>query len=93
MEAHMANVEKLSVAVTPEMASLMRTVVEAGEYASTSEVVREALRDWEYRRKQREQAIEELRRLIQEGIDSGPSVDGEQVMAGLIAELEAKMDQ
>jgi antitoxin ParD1/3/4 len=89
----MANVEKLSVAVTPEMASLMRTVVEAGEYASTSEVVREALRDWEYRRKQREQAIEELRRLIQEGIDSGPSVDGEQVMAGLIAELEAKMDQ
>jgi antitoxin ParD1/3/4 len=83
MEAHMANVEKLSVAVTPEMASLMRTVVEAGEYASTSEVVREALRDWEYRRKQREQAIEELRRLIQEGIDSGPSVDGEQLFERL----------
>ncbi len=74
----MSNVEKLSVAVTPEMASLMRAAVDAGEYASTSEVVREALRDWEYRRKQREQAIEELRRLIQEGIDSGPSVDGEQ---------------
>jgi antitoxin ParD1/3/4 len=83
MEAHMANVEKLSVAVTPEMASLMRTVVEAGEYASTSEVVREALRDWEYRRKQRDQAIEELRRLIQEGIDSGPSVDGEQLFERL----------
>jgi antitoxin ParD1/3/4 len=83
MEAHMANVEKLSVAVTPEMASLMRNAVEAGEYASTSEVVREALRDWEYRRKQRDQAIEELRRLIQEGIDSGPSVDGEQLFERL----------
>ena len=89
----MANVEKLSVAVTPEMASLMREVVEAGEYASTSEVVRDALRDWEYRRKQRDQAIQELRHLIQEGIDSGPSVDGEQAMAQLIADLKAMSDQ
>ena len=89
----MANVEKLSIAVTPEMAALMREVVEAGEYASTSEVVRDALRDWEYRRKQRDQAIQELRLLIQEGIDSGPSVDGEQAMAQLIADLEAMSDQ
>ena len=89
----MANVEKLSVAVTPEMASLMREVVEAGEYASTSEVVRDALRAWVYRRKQRDQAIQELRHLIQEGIDSGPSVDGEQAMAQLIADLEAMSDQ
>ena len=89
----MANVEKLSIAVTPEMEALMREVVEAGEYASTSEVVRAALRDWEYRRKQRDQAIQELRLLIQEGIDSGPSVDGEQAMAQLIADLEAMSDQ
>lgn len=89
----MSNVEKLSVAVTPEMASLMREVVEAGEYASTSEVVRAALRDWEYRRKQRNLALQELRHLIQEGVDSGPSVDGEQVMAQIIAELEMKIDQ
>ena len=89
----MANVEKLSVAVTPEMASLMREVVEAGEYASTSEVVRDALRDWEYSRKQGDQAIQELRHVIQEGIDSGPSVDGEQAMAQLIADLEAMSDQ
>ena len=88
----MANVEKLSIAVTPEMAALMREVVEAGEYASTSEVVRDALREWEYRRKQRDQAIEELRRLIQEGIDSGPSVEGEPALAQLIAELEAQSD-
>ena len=30
----MSNVEKLSVAVTVEMAAAMREVVEAGEYAS-----------------------------------------------------------
>ena len=34
----MANVEKLSIALTPEMASLIRNAVESGEYASTSEL-------------------------------------------------------
>jgi antitoxin ParD1/3/4 len=42
----MAGVEKISIAVTPEMAGLMRGVVASGKYASTSVVVREALREW-----------------------------------------------
>jgi len=41
----MANVEKLSIALTPEMAATVRQCVERGEYASSSEVIREALRD------------------------------------------------
>ena len=53
----MANVEKISVALTPEMAATMRQVVDAGEYASASEVMREALREWKLRRLQREQAM------------------------------------
>ncbi len=68
----MAKVEKISVALTPEMAASVRQVVEAGEYASTSEVIRDALREWGSVRARRGQAIEELRRLAQEGIDSGP---------------------
>ena len=55
----MAKVEKISVALTSEMAAVMRQVVESGEYASASEVMREALRDWKFRRTQREQAIDE----------------------------------
>jgi antitoxin ParD1/3/4 len=47
----MANVEKLSVALTPEMAAELREAVEAGDYGSVSEVVRDALRDWRVRRK------------------------------------------
>jgi antitoxin ParD1/3/4 len=42
----MANVEKLSIALTAEMAAMVRQAVESGEYASSSEVVRDALRDW-----------------------------------------------
>ncbi|WP_228014663.1 ribbon-helix-helix domain-containing protein [Fortiea sp. LEGE XX443] len=46
----MPNVEKISVALTPEMAALVRNAVESGEYASSSEVIREALREWKQKR-------------------------------------------
>jgi antitoxin ParD1/3/4 len=46
--------------------------VEKGEYASSSEVVREALRDWKLKRSLQQKEIEELRRLWQIGLDSGP---------------------
>jgi antitoxin ParD1/3/4 len=67
----MPNVEKISVALTPEMAAFVRTAVESGEYATSSEVIREALRDWKQKRLLQLQNIDELRSLWQEGIDSG----------------------
>ena len=68
----MANVEKLSIALTPEMAAVVRQCVESGEYASSSEVIREALRDWKLKRSLRQSEIEELRRLWQAGVENGP---------------------
>ncbi|PMB02609.1 addiction module antidote protein [Fischerella thermalis CCMEE 5273] len=67
----MPNVEKISVALMPEMAAFVRDAVEFGEYASSSEVIREALRDWKQKRLLQLQNFDELRRLWQEGIDSG----------------------
>jgi antitoxin ParD1/3/4 len=67
----MPNVEKISVALTSEMAAFVRDAVESGEYASSSEVIREALRDWKQKRLLQLHKIDELRRLWQEGIDSG----------------------
>jgi antitoxin ParD1/3/4 len=87
----MANVEKVSVALTPEMAAMMREVVETGEYASASEVMREALREWKHRRMQRAKAIEELGRLWDAGMSSGPSVDGEETFARIREKLDAKI--
>jgi len=66
----MPNVEKISVALTSEMAAFVRDAVESGEYASSSEVIREALRDWKQKRLLQLHEIDELRRLWQEGIDS-----------------------
>jgi antitoxin ParD1/3/4 len=68
----MANVEKVSVALTPEMLAVVREAVECGEYASSSEVMREALREWKRRRALEGKDIEELRRLWEEGLASGP---------------------
>jgi antitoxin ParD1/3/4 len=45
----MSKLEKLSISLTPELASLVRSAVTGGDYASTSEVIREALRDWKFK--------------------------------------------
>ncbi len=67
----MPTVEKLSIALTPEMAKEVRMAVKSGEYASSSEVIREALRDWHRKRAFQDQEIEELRNLWRVGVESG----------------------
>jgi hypothetical protein len=47
----MSTVEKISVALPPEMIAVIRSAVDRGEYSSASEVIREALRGWKLKRK------------------------------------------
>lgn len=68
----MSNVTKISVALTPEMNALVQQAVAAGDYATTSEVIREALREWKLRRSLRQHATAELKQLWDEGLQSGP---------------------
>ena len=68
----MSNVQKVSVALTPEMLAMLKEAVDSGEYTSTSEVIRDALRAWKARRAVHEMEIEELRKLWNDGIASGP---------------------
>ena len=49
----MAEIERLTVTLAHDMAAVARGAVETGDYASSSEVVREALRDWKRKRAQR----------------------------------------
>jgi antitoxin ParD1/3/4 len=76
----MAHLEKLSVALTQDMAADVREAVTSGDYGSVSEVIRDALDKWRSRRK-----IEtgDLRRLAREGIDSGPGLDADAVFSRL----------
>jgi antitoxin ParD1/3/4 len=83
----MPNVEKLSVALTPDMVADMRAAVESGDYGSVSEVIRDALRAWRLRRRIETLNTDELRRLAWEGIDSGTGLDADAVFEGLRAKF------
>jgi antitoxin ParD1/3/4 len=64
----MSTIERMTVTLTAEMAEAVRQAVAAGDYASGSEIVREALRDWKHKRALREQELAELRAQVQEGL-------------------------
>ena len=46
----MAEIERMTITLPMEMAGAVKAAVEGGDYASSSEVVREALRDWRTKR-------------------------------------------
>jgi antitoxin ParD1/3/4 len=46
----MADLERLTITLPAEMVAAIKDAVEVGDYASVSEVVRDALRDWKTRR-------------------------------------------
>jgi len=67
----MSTVQKISIALPPRMAASLKKIVAKGDYSSASEVVREALRDWEDKQKRKKEQLKHLRQMLQEGIDSG----------------------
>lgn len=63
----------MNISLNPHFEELVKSKVESGLYNSASEVMREALRLLEERDQLRALRLEELRRDIQKGIDSGTS--------------------
>ncbi|MHC2365128.1 ribbon-helix-helix domain-containing protein [Rhizobium leguminosarum] len=84
----MANVDSVSVA--PQHGDLLRDAVGSGTYASASEVIREAMRDWAAKWQQRSGDIEKLREVWAEGEASGAatSVDFDDTLAEARQELK-----
>jgi putative addiction module CopG family antidote len=64
----MANIERLTITLPADMAALVKGAVAGGDYASTSEVVREALRDREIKAEIHRRKLESLRREVGEGL-------------------------
>lgn len=73
--------ERLTITMPAEMAAAIKQAVDDGDYASTSEVVREALREWKTRRKT---MLDELSAL-QSDIDQGLA----DVAAGRVKSFDA----
>jgi antitoxin ParD1/3/4 len=86
----MPDIQKVSVALTGEQLASLKAAVESGEYATTSEIVREAIRDWQFKRELRQEDIKRLRQLWDEGKASGPAqpFDVERTLAAAQARLK-----
>lgn len=76
----------MHVSLTPQLETYIQSRVESGDFATASEFVREAVRE----KRDRDFREEELRALILEGINSGPGIPHEVVMADLRARIESK---
>jgi antitoxin ParD1/3/4 len=85
----MTKIEKVTVALSQETLSAVRDAVSSGDYASTSEVIRDALRDWKFKRRMVQMETEELRRLVQEGSESGPGIEADTLFSRLRAKYGA----
>lgn len=78
----MNTMEHITITLSPEMVQTVRGAVEAGEYASTSEIIREALRDWRHKRALQDQEFADLRAKIQEGLAD--------IEAGRVSDFDAE---
>lgn len=64
----MSNIERLTVTMPPELAAIIQQAVATGDYASTSEVVREAVRDWKAKRTLQLEQLAALKNDIDKGL-------------------------
>jgi antitoxin ParD1/3/4 len=85
----MSNIEKVSVALTSEQLASLKAAVDTGEYATTSEIVREAVRDWQLKRELRQENVDRLRQLWDAGKASGTA--GEVDMKALRGEARQRL--
>lgn len=79
----MSTIERMTVTMPAEMAATLRQTVAGGEYASTSEVVREALRAWMRSRDADQRDLAALRQAISDGDNSGAGIPAADVFAEL----------
>jgi antitoxin ParD1/3/4 len=64
----MAEIERMTITLPSDMAAVVKGAVEDGDYASSSEVVREALRDWKTKRALQLQELAALKADIDRGL-------------------------
>jgi antitoxin ParD1/3/4 len=64
----MGDIERLTITLPADMAAIVKGAVTGGDYASSSEVVREALRDWKMKRALQLQELAALKTDIDKGL-------------------------
>ncbi len=86
----MGDYARMTVVVPEPMAKTIHAAIDAGEYASASEVVRDAMRLWNERRAFRAEELRLLRDAWDQGKASGTA--GPLDMKAIIAEARSEAD-
>ena len=85
--------EELTVSISPEMERELRACVGTGEYGSTSEAVRDALRLWKRKREEHAETLADIRARIRRSLDDPrPCLTSEEVDAELDALFAKALD-
>lgn len=80
----MSSIEKISVALPPEILASVREAVATGEYTSSSEVICEALSDWSHKRQLLPASVHHLREIWEQArTDQAPGLPVDEVMKRL----------
>lgn len=76
----MSAAEKISITLTPAMNRMIQKRVKSGQFASSSELIREALRVWQKQEDEHQERLASIRARIQRSIDDPrPSIPAEEV--------------
>lgn len=60
--------ERLTITLTTDLAERVKSAIESGNYGSVSEVMRQALRDWELAEARRMAELTSLRQDVSDGL-------------------------
>ena len=92
----MQGAEKISVTLTPDLLRRVRESVESGEYASTSEALRDAVRIWHCQRLNKAERLAVIRARVRHSFeDTRPSLTETEVdirLRALFFETGARSD-
>jgi len=70
----MANAEKISITLPNDMLATIKDRVSSGDYNSTSEVIREAMRLWQRREQEHEAKLTAIRNRLERSANSGDPI-------------------
>ncbi|MBO3760585.1 type II toxin-antitoxin system ParD family antitoxin [Ciceribacter sp. L1K22] len=80
--------ETIRVTLSDDMRDIVEDAMSSGDFKSAEDVVSAALTQWQAERLLANFTPEELDALIQEGLDSGDPIDGEEAFRRIRAQFE-----
>jgi antitoxin ParD1/3/4 len=94
LHGHRPIAEKLSITLPEKMVAIIKKKVASGAFASTSKVIREAMRIWQKREDEHAERFASIRARVERSLaDPRPDVPVDEVLALVFERHERKLDE